>query len=146
MPQKILRYAKLLLSQWWFTALATLSLISTGLTFVPVFFGHISVPRWIPFAVFVIAFFVAAFRVHLKQSAEIDILKIEIDSLKNPMQRAKKVLAALTRRPMGLSEVSRRSEIAVDDAERTLEALKSVGRVMQFDPDELLPETYWMLR
>jgi hypothetical protein len=144
---KVLQFAKLLLSQWWFTALAILSVISTASTFVPAFYAHFSVPRWIPLAVFGIAFFVASFRVHLKESAEIEVLKSKIASLKNPMQRAKKVLSVLTHKPMGLSEVSMRSEIAEkDDTEQTLEALKDAGKVMQFDPDEVLPETFWMLR
>jgi hypothetical protein len=143
---KVLQFAKLLLSRWWFTALAILSVISTASTFVPAFYAHFSVPRWIPLAVFGIAFFVASFRVHLRESAEIDALKSEIASLKNPMRRAKRVLSVLTRKPMGLSEVSSRSEIAEDAAEQTLEALNDSGRVMQFDPDEVLPETFWMLR
>jgi hypothetical protein len=147
MPLKVLHFAKLLLSQWWFTALAILSVISTASTFAPAFYAHFSVPRWIPLIVFGIAFFVASFRVHLKESAEIEALESKIASLKNPMQKAKKVLSVLTHKPMGLSEVSRRSEIAEkDDAEQTLEALKDAGKVMQFDPDEVLPETFWMLR
>jgi hypothetical protein len=144
-----LRFAKLILSQWWFTTLAILSLISTALTFVPAFYGHLVVRRWIPLAVFGIAFFVASFRVHLKESAEVDALKNEIASLKNPAveqrRRAERILSVMTQgKAMRLSELSRLSEIEEDDALQTLQALKATGRVIPVDPDEELPGTIWI--
>jgi hypothetical protein len=79
------QYLSLLRGQLWFTALAILSFVSTVSTFVPAFYSRFYVPRWVPFLVFIVAFFVANLRLYRSQkkssSSEVVALKREIDML-----------------------------------------------------------------
>lgn len=70
--RNVTRFLALLFRQWWFAALTVLSAISTVSTFIPAFYGRFAVPRWVPLLGFIVAFFIASFRVYrTEQSARI---------------------------------------------------------------------------
>src|SRR5437773_2118671 len=86
-----------LLHKWWLTVLAVLSFGSTIATYVPAFYSRFpGFPRWVPFAVFVLTFFIACFRVFRDQQREISRLQHAIDQL----ERKKAELVIHDRRSM----------------------------------------------
>jgi hypothetical protein len=147
------RFAKLLFGQWWFTAFAILSLISTASTFAPAFYAHFAVPRWIPVAVFGIAFVVACFRIHLREShahsAEVDALKREIAVLKvgpydEHRRRAATILSVMTPgKTWRLAEIALLSKMTEEDALQALRVMKERDKVISIDVDEEPKGTFW---
>lgn len=79
-------YLSLLFRQWWFTGIAIFSGISTISTFVPSFYAHFAIPRWVPLAVLLASFLAASFKVYLSESqahvSAVGTLRDEMAALK----------------------------------------------------------------